>query len=127
MERNLRFRVPKMFQKLVQNYKQRFYQWAYDHTDWTPDQWKVCLLADETRICLQNVQTLRCCDEANVTYEVGYGGGSISIWVGISDFQSQPLVIFGNNSMNSLQHIGMPLAQKIGQEFTYVDDNAPPQ
>lgn len=137
----LRSRVRCRVPALTAEHKRRRMQWALAHRHWSVEDWGKCIMTDETRVRLHSndgrVRTWRRRGErfleANVSNVHAYGGGSISLWGGISVNHEIPLVVLGNNMMTAqrylndvLRSILLPLSQEIGDSLIYVDDNARP-
>lgn len=138
---NLRSRSSKKCPLLTRAHKRRRLEWAHQHQNWNVEDWGRCLFSDETRVRLHSsdgrVKVWRNRGERyienHVTYHQAYGGGSITVWGGISQTRRTELVMLGNATMNSvrylnevLQPVVLPFANEIGDGFVFVDDNARP-
>lgn len=99
------------------------------------------MFSDETRVRLHSsdgrLRVWRSRGErysaSHVTYHQAFGGGSITVWGGISWAHPVQLVVLGNATMNGerylnevLQPVVLPFANEIGNGFVFVDDNARP-
>lgn len=128
----LRSRRGRKYPILSRIHKQRRLEWARNHDAWTIEQWRDCVISDEIRIRLRsNDRRARRFSEENLQNDHASGGGSVTIWGAISLNRRIPLVVFGNESLTALKYLNevlvpvvLPLAQEIGDNFVYIDDNA---
>lgn len=136
----VRNRRPARHPKWTRDHRRNRLRFGLEHQNWDDQDWDRCLFSDESRFCLypdsRKVRVWRRqgerYNENSMIEYVPYGGNSLMIWAGIStDFRTE-LVIF-NESMTAnlylervLQPVVLPIAQNIGPNFVYVDDNARP-
>lgn len=113
-------------------------QWAQEHLQWNPDQWRTVLWTDESRFSLDfhdgriRVRRLRnerfasCC----ITEHDRYGGGSVMIWAGMWwDGRTVAIRIEGTlTAQQYLDNIINPVVIPTVGEFglTFQQDNARP-
>lgn len=136
---NLRAYRPARAPELLPQHRVARVAFAREYADLTVDEWKDVLFSDESRIALrgpdgrQRVYRRRkerfapCA----ITKTVGYQGGSIMVWGGISYMARTDLVVFDRGSMNAqryaeevLQDHVIPFAPFIGENFRLMHDNA---
>ncbi|CAH2100838.1 unnamed protein product [Euphydryas editha] len=138
-ERNLRaFRPARALQLLPQHRRPRL-AFAREYGNWTMEQWKNVLFSNESRIALRGPdgrqRVYRRKKErftpCAMTETVGYQGGSIMIWGGISYEARTELVIFDRGSVNAQRYVEEVLQDHvitfttfIGENFRLMHDNA---
>lgn len=139
-EINLRARRPLHRPLLSRNHRRLRLQWARTHQHWLLPQWRNCLFTDETRLALvPDNNRLRVWRVPGRPSRLRYPspraqqhGGSIMFWAGVSHGFRTDLIPFQETmTANSyltevLQPIVRPLAQRHGENFMLVDDNARP-
>lgn len=129
------FRHPKIS---PQNRVRRL-NWARNHINWQLNQWQHCVFADESRICLypddNRIRVWRARGERFLENHgisrVSFGGGSLTVWAAIYAGGRSPISIIhgtvnGERYLQILRHNVRPIADIMGNEFIYVDDNARP-
>lgn len=64
--------------------------------------------------------------EAQVSNVRAFGGGSISVWGGISVHREIPLFVLGNNTISAQRYLNcvVPLSREIWDSLVHVNDNA---
>lgn len=147
-ENNLTPKTPAIGPKLTPAHRQARLRFARDHLNWTLEQWGSVLFSDETRICLHGSDRRRkvyrrprerfadCCFEERSAY----GGGSCMIWGAISigartdpEFIRRGDRVHGRRGLTAARYIEeilaihvVPYVDYIGDEFTFMHDNARP-
>ena len=125
---------------LLQRHKAARLRWARHHARWTRVQWSNVMFTDELRVCLCHIdgrkrvwrrrgeQHSDCC----VLPVTAYGGGSVMVWAGICAQRKTELVHIEGN-LNAHEYIAQvlephvaPFAEAVGENFTFMDDNARP-
>lgn len=143
-ERGLRPHKPANGPKLERAHRMSRLQFARQHSRWTQRHWSQVLFSDETKIMLhgndgrrkvyrrQGERFVQCCIEEKVSY----GGGSWTVWGGISAAGKTALEFVSGPRMPSLNadryirqcletHV-MPYAEFVGPNFIFMHDNARP-
>ena len=145
-ESNMTPKTPAIGPKLTPAHRQARLRFALEHLNWTLEQWESVLFSDETRICLYGSDQRRkvyrrpgerfaeCCIEERIAY----GGGSCMIWDAISmTARTDPVFIrwgdrrHGRGGLTGARYIEeilavhvVPYVDYIGNEFTFMHDNA---
>jgi transposase len=139
-EEGIRARRPKKCLLLTVVHKRQRLNFAVNHANWGPQQWSNCLFTDESRFCLHgNDGRTRVWrrrgerfNEDCMVQHVPFGGGSVTVWGGISRNNRTELVLFdhtvtGENYLREvLVPVILPYAENVGEQFVYIDDNARP-
>ena len=122
------------------NHRRQRYRWAQHHQTRALRHWRHVMFSDESRFCLRftdgRKRVWRRCGEryvrATIMEHDSYGGGSVMVWGGITyDRMTDLIVIRGNMTgqryVNEiLRPVVVPMANRIGQNFVFQDDNARP-
>lgn len=140
-ERGLRpFRPARVPELLPQHRRDRL-RFAREHVNWNVEQWKNVLFSDETRVSLRGADgRQRVYRRANERFSscalvqtVGYQGGSIMLWGGISYEARTEIVIFSRGGITAQRYLEevledhvIPFVPFIGDEFVLMHDNARP-
>lgn len=139
-ERGIKSFRPVVKPLLTERHRAARRDFASTHATWTIEQWRKCLFTDESRIELHtNTRSERVwrrpgerMAERFVNRSRAFGGGSITVWGGITMNSRTQLVIFRNQTVNSRNYISnilepvvIPTANRIGDGFIFIDDNAP--
>lgn len=138
-ERNLRAFRPARAPQLLPQHRRARLAFAREYADWTMEEWKNVLFSDESRISLrgpdgrqrvyrrQNERFAPCA----IIETVGYQGGSIMVWGGITYEARTDLVVFDRGSVNAQRYVEevlqdhvVPFAPFIGENFRLMHDNA---
>lgn len=141
-ERGLKPHKPANGPKLTRAHRIARLEFAREHLNWTRHQWSQVLFTDESKIMLygndgrskvyrrQNERFAQCC----IDEKVSYGGGSWTVWGGISmEGKTELEVVTGPRlpPLNSNRYIRqclenhvMPYAGFIGHDFVLMHDNA---
>ena len=127
---------------LSQEQKQKRFEWAKEHLDWTVEDWKKVAFSDETPLCLfqsygrkinwifPGEQFL----DKNISPTVKHGGGKIQVWGIFSYWGAGPLhrikgIMDGEQYRQILIHHMAPhvkyLEDKTGIEIIFQQDNDP--
>lgn len=138
----LRSYHPARFPRLTDFHRELRYQFAEEHLQWTPEQWKRVVWTDETRFTLRNAngrtrvwrypREERHIDRFSVESERS-GRVSIMMWAAIC-WGGKSAIVFVDGTLTGayylhdiLQPVGIPFAQQaVGQNFLWMDDNARP-
>lgn len=138
-ERNLRARRPVVKVPLTQRHRLARLAWSRAHQRWTRAQWSHVHFSDESSFKLSHrdgrIRVWRRPHErfadTNVVEVDRYGGGAVMVWAYISaDSKSELHIVDGTlNARRYLDQIINPIvipeAQRYGQNFTFMQDNAP--
>lgn len=138
-EQNLVARRPAKAPKLEVHHRRARLQFAREHLNWTMEEWRNVLFSDESRIALRapdgrqrvyrrrNERFAPCA----IVETVGYQGGSIMVWGGISYEARTDLVVVSRGSLTAQRYVEevlqdhvVPFAPFIGDNFTLMHDNA---
>lgn len=138
----LRARRRDVCPRLLRQHRRARREWAMDHMNWVMDQWRNCCFSDESKFNLYRPDGRTLCwrrpnerhAEKNMEAREAFGGGGLSIWGGIMFDRKTNLVILPRGvTMNAaryaemcLEPIILPLAQEVGDQFIFMDDNARP-
>lgn len=128
--------------KLTRAHRMARLHFAHTHLNWTPQRWSRILFTDECKIALhgndgrkkvyrrKGERFAQCCFEERVAY----GGGSWTVWGGISaSSKTQLEVVTGPRlpTLNAQRYIReclephvMPYADYVGPNFLFMHDNA---
>lgn len=141
-ERGLKPHKPANGPKLTVDHRRARLSFAREHLHWSYLQWSKVLFSDESKIMLygndgrkkvyrrEGERFAQCCIEERVSY----GGGSWTVWGGISaDGKTELAFVSGPRlpSLNGSRYIEeclephvVPYAHFIGEEFIFMHDNA---
>lgn len=112
---------------------------ATEHLHWGEAEWSQVLFSDESKFSLNSDDRRRRVyrrpgeryTQCNVAETLGFGGGSIMVWGGISLQAHTELVIIDGGSLTSDRYITeilephvVPFAPFIGEQFIFMQDNA---
>lgn len=140
-EDNLRASVPATGPRLTRAHRVARLQFAREHADWDLAQWSNVLFSDESRFCLyssdRRMPVYRRPGErhsqCNFRNTESFGGGSIMVWGGISYHGRTELVAVNHGRMTGDRYIRdilephvIPYGPFIGDNFTFMHDNARP-
>lgn len=127
--------------ELLLRHRRARLHFARKYQDWTVEQWRQVLFTDESRVSLRGpdgrVGVYRRANErfaqCTITNTVGYQGGSIMVWGGISYEARTDLVVIDNGSLTAQRYLEdilephvMPFGPFIDEGFTLMHDNACP-
>lgn len=140
-EANLTSRRPATGPELLRRHRIARLEFARNHQNWGEDEWGRILFTDESRFSLRSPdgreRVWRRPNErfAECTFSprVGYQGGSIMVWAGISLDARTELYIVPRGSLTAaryiheiLQDFVVPYVDFIGNDFLLMHDNARP-
>lgn len=140
-ERGLRARRRFKCIRLTAQHRRERRNWVDRHRMWGLPEWRNCLFSDESRFCLYHSDSriltwrrrVERYLEQNMAPTLAFGGGSITVWGGISFDSRTELLVLINESMNAQRYrdrvilpIVVPFAEEFGHDFIFMDDNARP-
>lgn len=125
--------------RLERNHKRDRLEFARNHLEWGEEDWSNVLFSDESRFCLytndRRQKVYRRPGEryaqCNFKETVGFGGGSVMVWGGISLEAKTDLAVLENLTADQYiteilgPHV-MPFAAGMGDAFVLMHDNARP-
>lgn len=138
-ERNLTAFRPARVPALTTDHRRARLQFARQFRNWTMGQWKTVLFSDESRVALSGPDGRQRVyrrpgerfAQCTVVETVGYQGGSVMVWGGISYEARTELVVFDRGSVNAQRYVEeilephvIPFAPFIGDDFRLMHDNA---
>ena len=130
-ERNLKTFRPVQGPQLLPQHRRERLRFAREHADWTKHHWSNVLFSDETRRSLigpdgrprvyrrPNERFSSC----TIVETVGFQGGSIMLWGGISYEARTDLLILKRGAINALRYLiavlepHIPFGPFIGEDF----------
>ena len=113
--------------------------WARDHVTWTQNDWAPVLFTDESRFCVdftdRRARVWRMPNERFAPVCVAehdrFGGGSVTVWAGISAQGKMDLHVIDNGTLTALRYVNeildvyiRPYAGAVGENFILMDDNS---
>ncbi|ERL95210.1 hypothetical protein D910_12477 [Dendroctonus ponderosae] len=122
-------------------HKQARPEFAREHVDWDLDDWKKVLFIVEVRVGLKSSDGRAFIwrrlgerySQACMVPQLAFRGGLIMFWCGISLEARTDLVVIRGRSLASQKYIQAilennvaPFAPHIGDNFSFMDDNARP-
>lgn len=135
----LRARRPFRGVSLTQRHRRQRQQWARQRRNWDVE-WNSVLFSDESRFGLhsdsrrirvwRNNRTARHRSYVQEIYP--FRGGTVMVWAGIALGRRTRLYVCENNmtgvvyARDIIQNIVAPIRQDVGENFMFLDDNAPP-
>lgn len=140
-ESNLRSRKPATGPLLELRHRRARLDFAYQHIDWTFEQWASVLFTDESRFALRSPDGReRVWRRPGERYSpctfsprVPFQGGSVMVWGGINAKGKTDIVFIEHGTLNAhryieeiLNHHVVPFAPFVGDEFILMHDNARP-
>ena len=124
---------------LTQRHRVQRLQWARERRNWNAE-WNSILFTDESRFGLHSdsrrIRVWRSRDtprhRSYVQEVYPFRGGTVMVWGGIALGRRTPLYVCENNMTGMLyardiiRGLVEPISQAIGENFIFLDDNAPP-
>lgn len=136
----LKSRRPMRGVKMTAAHRRLRLQWARQHQGRGLRHWRYVMFTDESRFCLRFTDGRkrvwrrrgeRLCRDTIVEHD-SYGGGSVMVWGGISYDRRTDLVMIPGNVTGQryvdeiLRPHVIPMANRVGPNFEFQDDNARP-
>lgn len=136
-----RYRTRAVRLKLTSAHRAERLRFAHDHSNWSMDNWKTVLFTDETKVkFLSDDRRVRVWrregerfSEPCVHGTDRFGGPSVMLWGEISLQGKTELVILDEGTVTAASDVKrvirphvIPFAQRIGENFGLMEDNARP-
>ena len=128
----LRSRQPAIRVPLTRYHVQMRFAWAPDHVTWTQNDWAPVLFTEESRFSARvwRMPNERFSPVCVAEYD-RFGGGSVTVWAGISAQGKMDLYVIDNSTLTALRYVNKildvyvgPYAGAVGENFILMDDNA---